>query len=183
MASPVLAAVFLTLLFLLLSTCIPGLQPLPLHRSHRKPGSRPRAPCPYKSPQSWAFLYVVAYCKRPFKFLADIYNFKSFTPLFGADLGDSWIKHGLFWLCQRDIDGVASHLQRLASVKQNRFSELPADTDSEPWILHGVGYDSLLRSLCSQKAHFSPLYDGVHAHLQVKQSILTCFEFRHFGAL
>ena len=173
MASPVLAAVSLTVLFLLVSTCFPGFQPLPLHRSHREPGSCPRAPCPYKSPQSWTFLCCVAYFKHLFKALANS-HFKSFTSCFGADLGDSWIKHGLFWLRQRDIDGVTSNIQRLDSVSWNRLSGPPEDKWEELWDSYEIqrlNHEDLLKSLCNPGRHYSPLYDGVHVHLQVKTSI------------
>jgi len=169
-ASPVLAAISLTVLFLVLSTCLPGLQPLPLHLSHRRPGSHPRNPCPYKSPQSWAFLYVVACCKRLFKILANNY-FKSFTPRFGADLGDSWIKHGLFWLRQRDIDGVTSDIRRLDLFSQNRLLEFHSEDPGVQYQISRLDCQQFLEGLCDPERDFSPLYDGVHAHLQVKQNI------------
>jgi len=181
-ASPVLAAVLLTALFLILSTCIPGLQPSPLHLSHRKLGSRPRTPCPYKSPQSWAFLCVVAYCKRLLKFLANNY-FKSFAGHLGADLGGSWIKHGLFWLRQRDIDAIISNdnMRMLIPIGENPASypdNLTASNrqQSTGWrdrrlFIQRRELHRLLLSLSNPERHFSPLYDGVHAHLQVKNNI------------
>ena len=115
------------------------------------------------------------YCVLQTSFQNSGHNyFKSFTPLFGAGLGDSWIKHGLFWLRQRDIDGVTSDIRRLDLVSQNRLLELHKETSDDPWVQYQIAKldrQQLLKNLCDPERHFSPLYDGVHAHLRVKQSI------------
>lgn len=133
-AYPVMVFICLTLLFLVLTTLLPTLQSLTLFLPRRKRSRVPRAPCPYKSRQSWAFHELVA----PFARFAEKY--RSGTPwnkifdlkldavllpgtivsddrptsaipratetIFRQKLGGSWLNHGIAWLYQRDIDRI-----------------------------------------------------------------------------
>jgi len=54
-AIPIAVAVGLSLFFLLWTTVLPTMQALLLFLPHFPWGNMPRSPCPYRSPQSWAF--------------------------------------------------------------------------------------------------------------------------------
>jgi len=58
-AIPIAVAVGFCLFFLLLTTILPTMQALSLFLPRCKMGSQPRSPCPYRSPQSWAFHQLV----------------------------------------------------------------------------------------------------------------------------
>ncbi|KAF9525754.1 hypothetical protein CPB83DRAFT_771570, partial [Crepidotus variabilis] len=55
-AIPIIVVISLIFIFIFLTTLLPGLQPYLVHLSSPRKSSTPRAPCPYKSPQSWVFL-------------------------------------------------------------------------------------------------------------------------------
>jgi len=55
-----------------------------------------------------------------------------------------------------------------------RYMSGPKDKSEESWDSYEIqrlDHENLLKSLCNPGRHYSPLYDGVHAHLQVKTSI------------
>ena len=61
-AIPVAIAAASSVLFILATTALPTLQMVSLLIPRWLPADKPRVPCPYKSPQSWAFFHLV----RPF---------------------------------------------------------------------------------------------------------------------
>ena len=70
-AIPIFIAVGLSLFFLLWTTILPTMQALSLLFT-RRPSTRPRSPCPYRSPQSWAFYQLL----RPLiAILVHIFNY------------------------------------------------------------------------------------------------------------
>jgi len=137
-AIPVGVAVGFSLFFLLLTTILPTIQALSLFLPRWRMGSQPRSPCPYRSPQSWAFHQLVRplvttmlRITRP-EVLGDERNLTSHNMisentrfyegrsnrrnrptslLFRRNPIDSWVELGIAWLFQRDLDRM-EHLSR-----------------------------------------------------------------------
>jgi len=125
-AIPVIIAIGLTLLFLIITTILPTVQALTLFLPRQSTTPRPRAQCPYKSPQSWAFHQSVAFIVQLYAkvFPGERLRFQlnthevvcdderrpwGYFPLatdtiFRRKHGDSWFDHGISWLYQRDRD-------------------------------------------------------------------------------
>jgi hypothetical protein len=155
------AAVALALSFVVLTTVLPTVQAaflfLPLRVAH------PRSPCPYRSPQAWAFHRLCSpivqkiaqafgeRCDRYSKI--DSHNITSeqgrlqwLEPLphgtgilFRGKQGDSWLEHGVAWLYQRDFDYTSAYSKEDAAV-------------------------------CVTKRLPIPLYDAVQGLLDIKQT-------------
>ena len=143
-AIPVAVAVGLSLFFLLLTTILPTMQALSLFLPRLRMSPKPRSPCPYRSPQSWAFhqlvrpvISTVLKITRPKSFWDD-YGLTShgmiseqdrrsygetgstrrrrpINLIFRRVSGDSWAELGIAWLFQRDLD----HMERLRTFKES----------------------------------------------------------------
>ncbi|RXW17938.1 hypothetical protein EST38_g7924 [Candolleomyces aberdarensis] len=162
-------AIGLTLLFLVATTVLPTFQALLLFLPWRF-GKEPRSPCPYKSPQAWAFHHLVSLFVKPimaaFKTQFDKYlkvdsenltskngraDWKEPMPratriLFRNKRVDTWLEHCVAWLFQRDLD----------------YMKLDAQED---------GVDRTL----SQRP--IPLYDAAQGILEVKHAAFSHTDF------
>ncbi|KAJ2936463.1 hypothetical protein H1R20_g625, partial [Candolleomyces eurysporus] len=162
-------AIGLTLLFLVATTVLPTLQALLLFLPWRF-GKEPRAPCPYKSPQAWAFHHLlspfVKLIMRAFKTQFDNYlkvdsenltskngraDWREPMPratriLFRNECKDTWLEHCVAWLFQRDLD----------------YMKLDAQED-------GVDQTFSQRPI--------PLYDGIQGILEVKHAAFSHTDF------
>jgi len=141
---PVGVAVGFSLFFLLLTTILPTMQALSLFLPRWRMGSQPRSPCPYRSPQSWAFhqlvrplVNTILRITRP-EVLGDGRNLTSHNMFSGStrfieerfsrrnrptslifrrNPSDSWVELGIAWLFQRDLD----LMERLSRFKESDF--------------------------------------------------------------
>ncbi|RXW12710.1 hypothetical protein EST38_g13145 [Candolleomyces aberdarensis] len=142
----VAVAIWLTLLFLVATTILPTLQNLLLFLPWT-PGQKPRSPCPYKSPQAWAFHHLLSSLvhgimkvfKTPFEssLKIDPENLTSedgradwWEPmprgtriLFRDKRKDTWLEHCVAWLFQRDLDYMKLHCRREGAAQT--FSKRP----------------------------------------------------------
>ncbi|KAF6749530.1 hypothetical protein DFP72DRAFT_1048830 [Ephemerocybe angulata] len=122
----VAVAIGLTLLFLVSTTVLPTFQAISLYLPW-SPDS-PRSPCPYKSPQSWAFHHLVSpivfavvqtfggrldrYTKIDSRNLMSVKGREDWHGalphgtgmLFRRKRKDTWLEHSVGWLFQRDYD-------------------------------------------------------------------------------
>ncbi|KAF9529866.1 hypothetical protein CPB83DRAFT_925054 [Crepidotus variabilis] len=156
-AIPGIIAISLLLLFLLYTTIWPGLQFLP-GRQTRSIKTVPDCPCPYKSPQSWAFLRLIASSKLLIQRTVQSLKTKLGISSDSADQIiawvvrstletrglNNWISYATMWLNQRDIDSL-SQLQ-------------PTPHDLIKHHLYGSGND------------FPPRYDSVYALCEIKEA-------------
>ncbi|KAF9529492.1 hypothetical protein CPB83DRAFT_893582 [Crepidotus variabilis] len=116
-AIPMSIAVFFVFIFLLVTTVYPALQSPPNHIPTSRKSSMPRAPCPYKSPQSSAFYILVFYVRWGFATSFDVlhkFYTRSNTPLSPLSyleryLQKSWLHHAGPWLTHRDLDILKFH--------------------------------------------------------------------------
>jgi len=146
-ALPVSIAIGFTLSFLVATTILPTLQNLFVFLPQRRfrTSKKPRAPCPYQSPQSWAFHRLVSSIVHPImRFtkaqldeggemnphnLLGMENRKRWHDtfpkgtgfIFRRKSGDSWLEHEVGWLFQRDYDGMAA----VQDIKKTRPRERP----------------------------------------------------------
>ncbi|KAJ3524904.1 hypothetical protein NMY22_g10803 [Coprinellus aureogranulatus] len=122
-------AVALALLFMVFTTVLPTFQAILLFPATQV--RRPRSPCPYKSPQAWAFHNLCSPIVKAMKHVlgeqSDKYlriNAQNLLSdrtrdywvdtlphgtgiLFRHGRRDSWLEHGVAWLYQRDFDYMA----------------------------------------------------------------------------
>jgi len=133
-AIPIAFAIGSSLLFLLWTTILPTMQLLFLFLPRLLWGNTPRSPCPYRSPQSWAFYQsvrpLIAIFSSIFGGIERDYGFASHRMTLENDRnlenysettlsrqrrpsnlifcpspgGNSWAEHGIAWLFQRDLD-------------------------------------------------------------------------------
>ena len=133
-AIPIAVAVGSSLFFLVWTTILPTMQTLFLFLPRLPWGNMPRSPCPYRSPQSWAFHQsmrpLVAIILSIFGGIRQDYCFASHrmiseegrhrvcyaaettshrqrrpcSLIFRPPAGNSWIELGIAWLFQRDLD-------------------------------------------------------------------------------
>ncbi|KAJ2924085.1 hypothetical protein H1R20_g13010, partial [Candolleomyces eurysporus] len=120
-------AIGLALFFLGTTTVLPTLQNLYLFLPWRM-AAEPHSPCPYKSPQAWAFHRLLSPLVRVVMkvFGADFAKYLKIDPanltsrsemadwwesmprgamlLFRNKLKDTWLEHSVAWLFQRDLD-------------------------------------------------------------------------------
>ncbi|CAA7263277.1 unnamed protein product [Cyclocybe aegerita] len=139
----------LTLLFLLITTALPTLQNLSLFLPRWQTSDQPRAPCPYKSPQSWAFHQLVAfildcgmqtgsappeaYRRMDACTITSATNRKGWWQnmpratafIFRKKKGDTWLEHGIAWLFQRDLDYVQDGPDSNAPVARMKERPIP----------------------------------------------------------
>ena len=144
-ALPVSIAIGFTLSFLVATTILPTLQNLLVFLPRFRTSKKPRAPCPYKSPQSWAFHRLVSSIVHPIMRwtkaqldesgemnphnLLGMENRKPWYStfpkvtgfVFRGKSGDSWLEHEAAWLFQRDYDGMAI----VQDIKKTRPRERP----------------------------------------------------------
>jgi len=144
-ALPVSIAIGFTLSFLVATTILPTLQNLLVFLPRFRTSKKPRAPCPYKSPQSWAFHRLVSPIVQPIMRctkaqldeggemnphnLLGMENRKPWYStfpkvtgfVFRGKSGDSWLEHEAAWLFQRDYDGMAI----VQDIKKTRPRERP----------------------------------------------------------
>jgi len=135
-AIPIAVAVGLSLSFLLWTTVLPTMQALLLFLPRLPWGNMPRSPCPYRSPQSWAFhrsvqplvAIFLSIFGDPNEESRDIVYHSMFLRkdrylypeestsrrqrrpanlIFGPNPSHSWAKLGIAWLFQRDLDYMA----------------------------------------------------------------------------
>jgi len=136
-AIPIAVAVGLSLSFLLWTTILPTTQALLLFFPRLPWGNMPRSPCPYRSPQSWAFhqlvqplvavflstfggnseydylfasLRLVLEDDRNLGFYTETTSCRRRRPfnlIFRPNPSHSWAKLGIAWLFQRDLDYMA----------------------------------------------------------------------------
>jgi len=136
-AIPIAVAVGLSLSFLLWTTVLPTMQALLLFLPRLPWGNMPRSPCPYRSPQSWAFHRSVQPLVAIFLSIFGDFNEESrdivshsmtlekdrylskfdestssrqrrpANLIFGPNPSHSWAKLGIAWLFQRDLDYMA----------------------------------------------------------------------------
>ena len=150
---PVAVAVGFGLFFLLWTTILPTIQALSLFVPYWPWNTRPRSPCPYRSPQSWAFYKLLrplvaillatfdkstlwmdpglVYQRMTMEKDRELRHDETTssrqsrptTLLFRHEIGDSWAKIGIAWLFQRDLD----------FMRQNtRFHESRLDWGHQP---------------------------------------------------
>ena len=145
-AIPVGVAVGFSLFFLLLTTILPTVQALSLFLPRWRMGSQPRSPCPYRSPQSWAFHQLVrplvttilrstrpdpmgdrrrlishnmiSESTRGFEEFSFIRRDRPTDLIFRRKSSDSWVELGIAWLFQRDLD----LMRRLPRFKESDFA-------------------------------------------------------------
>jgi len=132
-AIPIAVAVGLSLSFLLWTTVLPTMQALLLFLPRLPWGNMPRSPCPYRSPQSWAFHQSVQPLVAIYLSIFGDFNEERWPivshsmtveknrylcPLestsrrqrrpanliFGPNPSHSWAKLGIAWLFQRNLD-------------------------------------------------------------------------------
>ncbi|KAF9524639.1 hypothetical protein CPB83DRAFT_773535, partial [Crepidotus variabilis] len=124
-AIPVTSVVFLVSAFLLFTTIYPALQPLPRQIPTNRSSHTSRAPCPYKSPQSWAFYKLVLFLRwavvpPAFLRLGSVKSMSNFINLRFDELQAGWISHAVLWLDQRDLDLIKfdkdADLERLSTL-------------------------------------------------------------------
>jgi len=133
-AIPIVVTIGLSLFFLLWTTILPTMQTLFLFLPRIPWGNMPRSPCPFRSPQSWAFhqsvrpLFAVLLSK--FGGIKRDYGFESHRMtlegdrylvsyaiettsrrqrrpcnlIFRPPTSNSWAELGIAWLFQRDLD-------------------------------------------------------------------------------
>jgi len=135
-AIPIAFAVGLSLFFLLWTTVLPTTQALLLFLPRLPWGKTLRSPCPYRSPQSWAFHRSVQPLVAIFLSIFGDFNEESqdivshsmisgkdrdlyyegstssrqrrpTNLIFGPNPSHSWAKLGIAWLFQRDLDFMA----------------------------------------------------------------------------
>jgi len=135
-AIPIAVAVGLSLSFLLWTTVLPTMQALLLFLPRLPWGNMPRSPCPYRSPQSWAFhrsvqplvaiflsifgdpneeSRVIVYHSMFLRKDRYLYSEESTSRrqkrpvnlIFRHNPSHSWAKLGIAWLFQRDLDYMA----------------------------------------------------------------------------
>ena len=179
-AIPVGVAVGFSLFFLLLTTILPTIQALSLFLPRWRMGSQPRSPCPYRSPQSWAFhqlvrplVTTILRITRP-EVLGDERNLTSHNMisentrfyerrsnrrnrptslLFRRNPIDSWVELGIAWLFQRDLDRM-EHLSRFKeSVSEFRIQPVPIYDTFEILVEvleNGSSQDILLAHYCDE---------------------------------
>ena len=132
-AIPVAFAIGSSLFFLLWTTILPTMQVLFLFLPRLPWGDMPRSPCPYRSPQSWAFhqtvrplVAILGGIRRDRSFTAHrmtldkdrvIYPYESASSrqkrptnlIFRPSTSNSWAELGIAWLFQRDLDYMAQN--------------------------------------------------------------------------
>ena len=135
-AIPIAVAVGLSLSILLWTTVLPTMQALLLFLPRLPWGNMPRSPCPYRSPQSWAFhqsvqplvaifLSIFGGSNRETRTMVTnsmildtdrrLYPCESTSRrqrrpanlIFRSNPSNSWAKLGIAWLFQRDLDYMA----------------------------------------------------------------------------
>ena len=157
-AIPIAVAVGLSLFFLLWTTVLPTTQALLLFLPRLPWGNMPRSPCPYRSPQSWAFHRSVQPLVAIFLSIFGDFNERqivSHSMILGKDRrlypeestsrrqrrpanlifrpnpSNSWAKLGIAWLFQRDLDYMRLNPE---SAKK---------TDINQWIRPVPMYDTV----------------------------------------
>ncbi|KAF9533072.1 hypothetical protein CPB83DRAFT_783508 [Crepidotus variabilis] len=159
-AGPSIAAIAVVFTFLLLSTILPGLQGLPGH--HTKGRRPPRLPCPYKSPQAWAFLTFISAIKKIFKYSVGK-KMGVLSSLFSDDLEPSWLANSLAWLRQRDREFEApinlvlplyDSVLGLAEVKENTAFDGTKTHDILPTVYNA--FHILSEALHGRNTHRKP---------------------------
>jgi len=127
-AIPIAFAIGSSLFFLLWTTILPTMQVLFLFLPRLPWGNIPRSPCPYRSPQSWAFHQTVRPLVAIFGGIRRDYSFASHRMtldkdrvlyphestssrqkrpnylIFRPSTTHSWAELGIAWLFQRDLD-------------------------------------------------------------------------------
>ena len=169
-ALPVSIAIGFTLSFLVATTILPTLQNLLVFLPRFRTSKKPRAPCPYKSPQSWAFHRLVSSIVHPIMRCTKAqldeagemnphnllgmenrkpwYNtFPKVTGfVFRGKLGDSWLEHEAAWFPLYDtVMGLLKSKDRASPEVQR--SVIPADHCIEQ-IFHSNIFD------CSPKSPY-----------------------------
>jgi len=146
-AIPAAVAICMSLLFLLGTTLLPTLQALSLFLPRRLGDDKPRSPCPYRSPQSWAFHQLlrplIATLLRTLRYSdgdwrpqshdllspsphdIETYLDRQRRPtklIFRQNRRDTWTEFGIAWLFQRDLDamGRETRLTHIASSDMYR---------------------------------------------------------------
>jgi len=147
---PISVAVGLSLSFLFGTTILPTMQALSLFLPRLPWENTPRSPCPYRSPQSWAFHQsvrpMVAIFLSTFSGIIRDHGFAShrmtlekdrhlgfintettsrrqrrpFNLIFRHSLSNSWAELGIAWLFQRDLDFMG---QNLGLTKKTEIDE------------------------------------------------------------
>jgi len=187
-AIPIAVAVGLSLSFLLCTTVLPTMQALLLFLPRLPWGNMPRSPCPYRSPQSWAFHQSVQPLVAIFLSIFGDFNeesrdivFHSMTLnkdrylrlyestsrrqrrpanlIFRPNPSNSWAELGIAWLFQRDLDYMALNPE---STKK---------TDIDKYIRPVPMYDVVQAVISSGKNGSSQ--DNLLAHHCV-QPIVQC---------
>jgi len=187
-AIPIAVAVGLSLSFLLWTTVLPTMQALLLFLPRLPWGNMPRSPCPYRSPQSWAFHWSVQPLVAIFLSIFGDFNEESrdivshsmtletdrylssnestssrqrrpANLIFGPNPSHSWAKLGIAWLFQRDLDYMRLNPD---STKK---------TDINQWIRPVPMYD-VVQAVISIGENGSS-WDNLHAHHCI-QPIVQC---------
>jgi len=186
-AIPIAVAVGLSLFFLLWTTLLPTTQALLLFLPRLPWGNMPRSPCPYRSPQSWAFHQsvrpLIAIFLSIFGGIRRDYGFPShrmtlekdrlFHPhesttsrrkrptdlIFRPNPSNSWAKLGIAWLFQRDLDYMSLNPE---SIKK---------TDIDVYIRPVPMYDTVRAVISIGQS--CPSRDNLLAHHCV-QPIVQC---------
>ena len=146
---PIAIAIGSTVLFLLWTTILPTTQALLLFFSRFPWGTMPRSPCPYRSPQSWAFHQLVQPLVAIFLSTSGGHNVdhwgvvshsmllesdrglsgsenissrqrRPINLIFCHSSGDSWAKIGIAWLFQRDLDFMGQNPRRTKKTSINK---------------------------------------------------------------
>jgi len=149
-AIPIAVAVGLSLSFLLWTTVLPTMQALLLFLPRLPWGNMPRSPCPYRSPQSWAFHRSVQPLVAIFLSIFGDFNEESrdmvshsmtvekdrclypeesnsrrqsrpANLIFRPNPSHSWAKLGIAWLFQRDLDFMALNPESTKKTDINEY--------------------------------------------------------------
>jgi len=146
-AIPIAIAVGMSLLFLLGTTLLPTLQALSLFLPRWLGNDKPRSPCPYRSPQSWAFHQLlrplIATLLRTLRYsdggwqtqthsLLSPYTFETYRDrqrrptklIFRQNRRDTWTEFGIAWLFQRDLDAMGQE-KRLPYIDSLDMTRVP----------------------------------------------------------
>jgi len=170
-AIPIIVAVGMTLLFLLGTTIFSTLQALSLFLPRWLGEDKPRSPCPYRSPQSWAFhqlirplittlLKIIQSPDRDKQLQShdllsrvssdcETYLDRQRMPtklIFRQDQRDTWTEFGIAWLFQRDLDAMGREA-RLTHIDSSDISYRPVPVYDTVQAVMTVNADGASRNI------------------------------------
>ena len=170
-ATPIAVVAGMSLLFLLGTTILPTLQALSLFLPRWSVDHKPRSPCPYRSPQSWAFhqalrpliatlLKILHYSDGHWQpqshqlVSPNLHDLETYLDrqrrptnlIFRQNRSDTWTEFGIAWLFQRDLDAMGRET-RITHIDSSDISYRPVPVYDTVQGVMNVNTDGTSRNI------------------------------------